>query len=364
VKADVAIIGAGAAGAAAAASLAPHVSVALIDRVEIPVWRIGETLPGAARRVLAAIGALPRFEAAGHGAAPLKISRWGSDEAVALDAFRDPDGVGWRLDRARFEADLRADAVARGARLVAPATVSAVSRAAQGWVVGLDSGEVIGARLVIDASGRRSRLLRPFGQRRVVMDRLVCVHQRVRPRGAADPSTYTHSTAEGWWYTAMLPDGWRIVAFHGDNDQPELRTILRDGPVAVARWIDGLAEMIGPLDHAEMEAPQACAAHSAAGSAAGQGWLAAGDSALALDPLSSQGLFNALVTGMEVGEAARALLEGEETAMHAHAARAGRIWQAYQAHHATYYGMERRWPEAPFWRRRLGGAAAAGLDPE
>ena len=355
-KADVAIIGAGAAGAAAAARVAPHASVALIDRVETPGWRIGETLPGAARRALTAIGAWPRFHAAGHGAAPVKISRWGSEQAVALDGFRDPDGAGWRLDRARFEADLRIDAVARGARLIAPAGVTSLTRTDRDWEIVLDSGERISARLVIDASGRRSRLLGRFGQRRAVMDRLVCVHQRYRPRGPADPSTYTHAACDGWWYTAMLPDGFRLVAFHGDNDQLAWRALLRDGPVAAARRIEGLSEMIGTPG--EMEAPQACAANSAAGSAAGPGWLAAGDSALALDPLSSQGLFNALVTGIEAGEAALALLDGDGTAMHAHAARAGRIWQAYQAHHATYYGMERRWPDAPFWRRRLGAAAA------
>ncbi|WP_035531464.1 tryptophan 7-halogenase, partial [Hoeflea sp. BAL378] len=323
-----------------------------------PGWRIGETLPGAARRALTAIGAWPRFEAAGHGAAPVKISRWGSDEAVALDAFRDPDGAGWRLDRARFEADLRADAEARGAILIAPASVISLTRTDGQWEIGLDNGARISAPLVIDASGRRSRLLGRFGQRRAVMDRLVCVHQRVRPQGSADPSTYTQAAPDGWWYTAMLPDGFRLVAFHGDNDQPEWRALLRDGPVAAARRIEGLAEMVGAPDAGEMQAPQACAANSAAGSAAGQGWLAAGDSAIALDPLSSQGLFNALVTGIEAGEAALALLDGDGSAMHAHAARAGRIWQAYQAHHATYYGMERRWPDAPFWRRRLGAAAA------
>ncbi|MEI9851667.1 MAG: tryptophan 7-halogenase [Sphingomonas sp.] len=192
------VIGAGAAGAAAAAALAPAVSVALIDRVAEPGWRIGETLPGAARRVLARIGAWERFAAAGHAAAPLKVSRWGSDEAVALDAFRDPDGVGWRLDRACFETDLRTNAVVRGATLIAPATVDAVTRTAKGWTVSLAGGEVLQALQIIDAGGRRSRLLRPFGQRRMVMDRLACAHQRVRQRGAADPSTYTEATADGW----------------------------------------------------------------------------------------------------------------------------------------------------------------------
>ena len=359
---DVAVIGAGAAGSAAAAVLAPEASVALIDRVAVPGWRIGETLPGAARRVLAAIGAWERFVAAGHAEAPLKVSRWGSDTAVELDSFRDPDGVGWRLDRARFEADLRANAEARGATLIAPAAVRSLARTARGWTVALTTGASLEARQIIDASGRRSRLLQPFGQRRVVADRLACAYQRVRQRGDVDPSTYIEAVPEGWWYTAALPDGWRIVAFHGDSDQPALRSILRARPLAAGQRIPGLAAAIGDVDPTDAPAPALCVANSAAASAAGRGWLAAGDSTIALDPLSSQGLLNALVTGLEAGEAALALLGGDPVAVPRHAERMARIWRAYLGHYAIYYAMERRWPTSPFWRRRIAPGSDDGVD--
>jgi flavin-dependent dehydrogenase len=348
---DVAVVGAGAAGSAAACVLAPGASVALIDRVAEPGWRIGETLPGAARRLLKALGAWDRFAAAGHGSAPLKVSRWGSDLAVELDSVRDPDGAGWRLDRARFEADLRADAETRGAFLVA-AGVKGLLRTPGGWQLALDSGKTIAARRLIDASGRRSPLLRGFGQRRVVMDRLACAYQRVPQPGRPDPTTYTEAVPDGWWYTAMLPDGDRLVAFHGDADAPALREVLRAGPLASALRLPGLAEAIGPIDPALAAKPRLCAANSVARSSAGDGWLAAGDSAVALDPLSSQGLFNALATGMEAGEATRALLGGDDAATAAYAARVSRIWQAYVGHHATYYAMEQRWRNRPFWARR------------
>jgi len=348
---DVAIIGAGAAGSSAACALSPKVSVALVDRVDVPVWRIGETLPGAARRLLTRIGAWDRFSAAGHGPAPLKVSRWGSDAAVELDAMRDPDGVGWRLDRARFEADLRCDAIARGAAFVG-AGVSGLVRNRDGWQLSLDDGRVIAARRLIDASGRRSRLLRSFGQRRMQMDRLACVYQRGPQPGWNDPSTYTESVPEGWWYTAKLPDGDRLVAFHADADAPALRRALKVGPLTMALELFGVAEAVGSIDPALATQAKLCAANSVARSAAGDGWLAAGDSAMALDPLSSQGLFNALATGLEAGEATHALLAGDSFATQAYAARISRIWQAYVGHHAMYYGMETRWADAQFWRRR------------
>lgn len=358
---DVAVIGAGAAGCAAACVLAPTVSVALIDRVADPEWRIGETLPGAARRLLAALGGWERFAAAGHGPAPLKVSRWGADAPVELDSMRDPDGVGWRLDRARFEADLRADATARGAAFIL-AGVGGVARSADGWLLALDTGKTIVARRMVDTSGRRSSLLRRFGQRRAVMDRLACAYQRVPQPGHLDPTTYIEAVPDGWWYSAMLPGGDRLVAFHTDADTPALRRVLRAGPLATALALPGLAEAIGSVDPGQAARPMLCAANSVARSAAGHGWLAAGDSAMALDPLSSQGLFNALATGLEAGEATRSLLACEEEAMYCFASRMGRIWQAYIRHHANYYDMETRWPDSPFWaRRRRGVSTRIGL---
>lgn len=353
---DVAVLGAGAAGAAAACALAPGVSVALIDRTATPGWRIGESLPGAARRLLSAIGAWDRFAAAGHGAAFLKVSRWGSDTAVELDTMRDPDGAGWRLDRAAFERDLRSDAIARGARFVS-AGVSGLDRALDGWRLTLETGATVRARRLIDASGRRSRILQRFGQRRLVLDRLACAYQRGPQNGRLDPTTYTEAAPDGWWYTAMLPDGDRLVAFHGDAGDPSLRRTLRDGPLQTALRLPGIAAAIGEVDRALAARPMLCAANSVARSAAGDGWLAAGDSAIALDPLSSQGLFNALATGLEAAEATLALLGGDGDATRRYADRMGRIWQAYVAHHASYYGMETRWRDAPFWMRRHGQRA-------
>lgn len=355
-RVDVAVVGAGPAGTAAVTVLAPGTTVALIDRVAEPGWRVGESLPGAARRPLAAIGAWERFAAAGHAPAPLKVSRWGTDAPVMLDAFRDPDGTGWRIDRARFEADLRAHAVERGARIVVPANATALERSGKGWVVRLSSGAAVAARIVIDCAGRRSRLLRPHGQRRLVMDRLVCVYQRVPAADEPDPATYTHAVPEGWWYTAALPDGWRIIAFHTDSDLPAVRRVLRRGPAAVAKTVPGLADAIGPIDVAGGSRPEVCSANSTARSAAGKDWLVAGDGAITLDPLSSQGLFNALVTGIEAGQAARALLDGDRTAPEEHACRRGQIWRAYASHQTIYYGMEKRWATLPFWRRRLKAA--------
>ena len=47
----------------------------------------------------------------------------------------------------------------------------------------------------------------------------------------------------------------------------------------------------------------------------GRGWLAVGDAAMAFDPLSSQGLVQALASGIRAGEALNGRLAGEVAAM-------------------------------------------------
>jgi flavin-dependent dehydrogenase len=357
--ADVAVVGAGPAGAAAALALAGQARVVLIDRRAQPDDRIGETLPGAARRLLGGLGLEPdAILADGHEAVWARRSVWGAPQPVELDALADPDGPGWRLDRRRFEARLRDEAAARGVRLVAPA-VARVDRGPDGWTV--DAGAVrVTAPLLIDAGGRGSRLPRSHAQRPAAHDRLVCVWTHLPLSRPARAVTYVESESDGWWYTAPLPGGRRLLAFHTDAD------LLRAGGVhrrllQRALSLPSLAAELVGADTGRPGPVRTCAAHGARPAAAGgDGWLAAGDASMCFDPLSSQGLFHALYTGLAAARAGLAMLAGEARAGAEYSAALDPVWEAYVAHRALYYGMERRWPGAPFWQRRLtpGGAYA------
>ena len=84
----------------------------------------------------------------------------------------------------------------------------------------------------------------------------------------------------------------------------------------------------------------------------GLAWLAVGDAAFCFDPLSAQGLLNALYTGLAAAESADSYLSGRPEAVAEYAASLKGIHKAYTQQLAYWYGQERRWPEAPFWRRR------------
>ena len=94
------------------------------------------------------------------------------------------------------------------------------------------------------------------------------------------------------------------------------------------------------------------AASSRLEAAIGRDWVAVGDAAIAFDPLSSQGIFNAMYTGMEAGRALDAALTGDCRALAAYAARIDDIHRHYRRNLAAAYALETRWPGHPFWHRR------------
>lgn len=85
---------------------------------------------------------------------------------------------------------------------------------------------------------------------------------------------------------------------------------------------------------------------------AGDGWLALGDAAAAYDPLSSYGIASAMGSGFYGGHAIADILEGREDARFAYLEVMQRACGTCLDLQREHYARERRWPDAPFWRRR------------
>lgn len=366
-KAEAVILGGGPAGATAAYSLARRGSrVLVIDRraptSRPPRPRVGEALPPAARPLLSDLGLLDLVQNGGHRRCVGNVSIWGKPTPTAHDFLRDPQGPGWHLDRRRFDEDLRGAAAEAGATVAAARTV-ATERTDRGWTVRwlTMEGEERQARCrwMIDATGRGSVFARRLGCVRQRDDRLVAFVAHFRPTGDVDPDrdarTWIEAAPDGWWYMAPLPSGHRVVACQTDYDlvdrpalrtragflrhldqAPNLQTLLSDGGYTLDTSPRGVDACSGRLDRV-----------------AGEGWLAVGDAAISFDPLSSQGLLNALYTGLRGAEAVHAALTGKLDGPADYTARIEDIYRAYLSHRAIYYAAEGRWPNRPFWARRL-----------
>jgi flavin-dependent dehydrogenase len=86
--------------------------------------------------------------------------------------------------------------------------------------------------------------------------------------------------------------------------------------------------------------------------AAGDGWIAAGDAAACFDPLTSMGIGHALCSGIQAARGVYCHLSGDGRTRSEYVASVQRNFNRYLNLRAHYYGLERRWADAPFWARR------------
>jgi flavin-dependent dehydrogenase len=351
---DVLIAGAGPAGTATAISLAdfaPDLRVCIADAPARDVLRVGETAPPQLRPLLQHLGLWPAFEADLHRPSYRMASAWGSPELVSNEFLFQTQQVGWRLDRARFDAMMRTAAAAR-ATFVA-AKVDAVVRDGSGWHVGLGDGTHHAARFVVDATGRGSVVARTQGVRLDTSDRLagsIMLFEDAPDDGAG---LLIETFAGGWWYTAALPNDRRIVACMSDAD------LMR--PLGIGRtegWMKALGETRHIYPAVGAARPLGSPVLRAAGSRqivrdTTLPLLCVGDAASCFDPVSGQGIFKALRGGIFASYAiADALHGGDQAPVVRFRAFVADEFATYRETLNQYYGLEQRWPDRPFWRRR------------
>ena len=321
---EVCVFGAGPAGLAVAARLLDHGrDVRVLDRpAPARPWG-GESLSGAIRGPLSALGFWDRFERAGHVPGFEHQTAWGEPRAGAMAR---PGDAQWHVDRDRFDDDLRAAVRERADVVATYGRLDAVRREAGKWRVTLDGETEVIARYLVDATGRLRALGHRLGGRIETHDRLVGLTSRVRLDGSELRSRMLEATPFGWWYAAPVPGG-HVVALFTDAD-------------------------LAPADVRRQLRP--VAAHSAFMQVdPDEGWQPVGDACASHDPLTGGGVHRALANGLVLGDAIHArLVRGEGAPLDDYHRLCRHQYRTYLAGLVRHYAIERRWPGAPFWRRR------------
>ena len=361
-----AVVGGGPAGCAAAAAASDGgATVVLLDPLADPALgqapRVGESAaPGTPRLIAEIFGseADTAFTADRHLRCPGTVSAWGTAQPTVTDHLLNPLGGAWNLDRRTFDDDLRRAVVRLGVE-VRPAKLARVDREPGGWALATPTGhpQRLWADLVIDASGRGARVARQLGARQFHGDHLVALWSLWQVDEADQrASTYVESAEGGWWYSTLLPHARRVVAHLTDPDLLPTSGLARRDLILSARALPLIGELLGAQGEATLAGePRVTVARSSRlDLVVGPGWLATGDAAFTVDPLSGRGIVSALLTGRAAGEAAVAMIDGNgQPGAPAYTRLMDDLHQDGFTRQTEAYEDEGRWPQAPFWLRRL-----------
>ena len=297
------VVGGGPAGASAAITLARLGQRVILIDDNSDRFKIGEALAPAARPLLRDLGVMDRFLDEGHLACYGNVSVWGSSEAHCTDFVFNPHGHGWHLDRTCFDAMLQDEARIVGAEVILQARLMSVEHEHGSWRITVrkeDAWRELHANWLIDATGRSSCVARQLGAERIHVDSLLAFFIRFRSPDSAqsdsDSRTFVEAAPDGWWYTALVPSGERIVAFFTDSDLADRVALKKvSGFMGLLATTQHVGELINSLGYRPDGDPRGVDAGTARLDCfGGPGWFAVGDAALSFDPLSSQGILNAL----------------------------------------------------------------------
>lgn len=353
IKFDVLIAGAGPAGCAAAIKLRQYgLEVAMVDEVSDEQLKVGESLPGATVRLLKDLG----IQGINALLSPdefhpctANASAWGTDHWTFRDAILNPEGGGWHILRHRFDAALRQVAKDRGVHFFSAKVASVHQNFSPNFPFqlafkkqGPGLPENLQAKYLIDATGRANVICKQLGIKRKIFDeQLAAVSWLKSAPDDLDQTTRIKSVANGWWYTARLPNGLRVLAFHGAP--AAVAPLIHDAAtyLDLVNETDLLPATIGVKDLVKGPFGRR-AGISKLERVGGHNWLAVGDAALSFDPLSSQGVFFALYSGLRGAETlweAMQSPESSEELVADYGAKVERVFAENQRSQRYFYRM-------------------------
>lgn len=287
----------------------------------------GESFTGAIRQPLVFLGIWEDFLLAGHVPGFEVRTNWGGASRAESSIIR-YDGNLWHVNRARFDQDLRETVRRRGGQILTYRDLNDVAFEGGYWKLQLDKTCTITAKYLVDATGRARILARRLGVRARFYDRLVALTSLL-PRNKNPEFNNTmvvEATAFGWWYAAPVPQG-SILAFFTDADlvPKPLKQNMRVVPAN-----SSFAQPEGE-----------------------QGWLTVGDACAAHDPLCGWGVCRAMNNGILAADAIfRFLKHSNASLLEEYRHHCRKQFQSYLKGLMQHYAYEKRWSDAPFWKRR------------
>ena len=352
---DVAIIGGGPSGSAAATVLSMKgYSVAIIERSNYSRFKIGETLPPKVNPILNNLG-IGEVQMQIHIPSFANSSSWDSASLTENNFLYHPFGNGWHLDRNTFDREMIGNSISSGSHLFMETNINSLSQNTCGiWSLNISNpflNTTIKCKFIIDASGRVAYLNKKHKGKKICYDKLVAITS-VTKNKPCEKTNYTliEATEMGWWYCADIPGNKMICSYFTDGD------IYKQNSKIINNYFKHKLKETNHIKE-RCKVPSIisniCSASTYFSTQRhGLNWLAIGDAAMAYDPLSSSGILRALKEGTESGEIIHNYFTGDINSIDKFASTYDAKFKKYLLERSNYYNMEKRWPDSIFWKRR------------
>ncbi|WLH03428.1 tryptophan 7-halogenase [Pseudomonas beijingensis] len=334
------ILGAGPAGAAVALGL---------RRLGYPVtlvseWRRFAALEGVSMRVLDALRGAGLHQALADAALP-------SQRQVSWNGQQHAQNIEFLLDRPSFDRGLREDLRLAGVELI-EGRVLKVQSQASGHRIELQGRQALVADFLVEARGRQAPALGK-GLRGPETVSLLNRWQGV----AGSTASAVESLEDGWAWMARRADGqcyWQWTVDVASAELPGKALLLdycrqRRQDSALSRAFFGSEPQTNLHLHARSStailSPRVCGDH----------WIRVGDAAMAVDPLSGNGIFQSLSSALQAPTVINTLLRKPERkwlARRFHQQRVDQLFLRFARIGRDFYADEQRWPDRPFWQAR------------
>lgn len=356
---DVVILGAGPAGTTTALALRrfqPHLSVVMVEACDFQTTRPGEILSKEAVPILQQLDVLDFFLDQNYPQLQAG-SRHGDTSALASDFYsRTLRGGGWHLERARFDSMLAGYAAASGVSFIRGTMNEAQFLSDNTWQLVVQSPQnshILNATFVVDATGRSARFASEVGVPQIAHDTLVGVVRVVNLESEqVGDGPLLEPFEHGWWFSAPTADKRLAVVAMTDADIAKRLQLTH-----VAQWSEHL--LASPLTRERVANLKikgdlnVRAAHTRSlHNCCGKNWLAVGDAAASVDPISSHGILRALRFGVHAGEAIGKHFDNQSNSLDNYAALVQTEFDNNLNLRTAIYRNESRWETAPFWQRR------------
>ena len=356
-KFDVAVLGGGPAGASTAISLLQKgYSVAIIEKCDYSELRIGETIQPQTTSLLKDLK-LNEEIFQHHLPSNAIQSVWGEPALKENNFFFNPFGHGWHLNRLKFDKQLINHAEKSGVTLFINSLIKTITQHDSGnWSIRfLNQGQInrIDARFIIDSTGRNALLVRKQGGKRANIDHLIGIVLIQEKKMQQNHSNYTlvESVKNGWWYSADIPENKMVVAFMTDAD-----LYKKENCNSEFFFTQSLSKTKFTKQRCSGSFPHRIRMYAANSyimtKTHGTNWIAIGDAAMAFDPLSSQGIYKAIKSGVNAAKIIHEQFTQNKYALEIYSKTLNAAFEKYMQQRKLYYLEEKRWSQSLFWKRR------------